>query len=96
MLAEKYNRDGENTALPLQFNLTRAGTWTAMTYSQSVPRQLKSGTAVGSENFQIRIVALDSSFEVSINAQPKFSLLRAASLSLSHFQPVRLLFKVVY
>lgn len=67
VLAEKYNHDGENTALPLQFVLTRAGNWTATTYTQSVPHQVKSGTTVGSENFQIRIVALDSSFEIFHN-----------------------------
>ncbi|KAM7535414.1 hypothetical protein Aperf_G00000093479 [Anoplocephala perfoliata] len=67
VLAEKYNRDGENTALPLQFTLTRAGEWTAMTYTQSVSAQTQTGSTAGSDNFQIRIVALDSGFEIFLN-----------------------------
>ncbi|KAH9284253.1 hypothetical protein ECG_02962 [Echinococcus granulosus] len=67
VLADKYVRDGENAALPLQFTLTNKGNWTAMTFSQTVPRQTQSGTAVPKENFEIRIIALDSAFEIYLN-----------------------------
>ncbi|KAL5109469.1 hypothetical protein TcWFU_009563 [Taenia crassiceps] len=67
VLADKYVQDGENTALPLQFTLTNQGKWTAMTFSQTVSRQMQSGTAVPKENFQIRIIALDSAFEIHLN-----------------------------
>ncbi|VDM31658.1 unnamed protein product [Hydatigera taeniaeformis] len=67
VLADKYVQDGENTALPLQFTLTNQGKWTAMTFSQTVSRQIQSGTAVPKENFQIRIIALDSAFEIHLN-----------------------------
>ncbi|VDK20060.1 unnamed protein product [Taenia asiatica] len=67
VLANKYVQDGENTALPLQFTLTNQGKWTAMTFSQTVSRQVQSGTTVPKENFQIRIIALDSAFEIHLN-----------------------------
>ncbi|KAL5970289.1 hypothetical protein TSMEX_002031 [Taenia solium] len=67
VLADKYVQDGENTALPLQFTLTNQGKWTAMTFSQTVSRQMQSGTTVPKENFQIRIIALDSAFEIHLN-----------------------------
>ncbi|VUZ53234.1 unnamed protein product, partial [Hymenolepis diminuta] len=67
ILAEKYSRNGENTALPLQFTLTKNGKWTTMTYMEGVPRQMQSGNAPAAENFQIRIVALDVSFDIYLN-----------------------------
>nr|CDS25942.1 Galectin carbohydrate recognition domain [Hymenolepis microstoma] len=69
VLAKKYTKNNENTAMPLQFTLTDRGKWTVITYSQAVPRQIKTGNAPATEDFQIRIVALDASFEVYLNAQ---------------------------
>lgn len=69
ILAEKYSRNGENTALPLQLTLTKHGKWTTMTYAEGVPRQMKSGNAPPAENFQIRIIALDISFQIYLNGQ---------------------------
>ncbi|KAM3178222.1 hypothetical protein ACTXT7_002984 [Hymenolepis weldensis] len=80
ILAEKYSRNGENTALPLQFTLTKNGKWTTMTYTEGVPRQMQSGNAPAAENFQIRIVALDVSFEIYLNGQQLCTVKHLVSL----------------
>lgn len=63
VLASKYVRDGKNTALPLQFTLTNDGRWTAMTFNETSPPREQSGKTSSREDFQIRIIALDSAFE---------------------------------
>ncbi|VDD81802.1 unnamed protein product [Mesocestoides corti] len=67
ILAESYVQNGVNIALPLQFTLSSKGNWTASTYTQAVHRQVQSGTTTPKESFQIRIIALDTAFEVYLD-----------------------------
>ncbi|VDO15305.1 unnamed protein product [Rodentolepis nana] len=65
VLSEKQAGNNESTAMPLQLTLTDRGKWSVIAYTEKVTRQMITGNAPATDEFQIRIVAFETAFEVS-------------------------------